>query len=111
MAFWRRSGFRLAAVLLAAVVCGDVTLDAACDRVVLPGPARAAAVSLAEATGDDAGADSCRPDCFCCSRSEAPGPVLVVPPPTLLSASAPAGPAAAPEGVRPVPELPPLPLA
>ena len=45
MAFWRRTGLRVVAMVLAAVLCADVTLDAACDPVVLPGPATAAAVS------------------------------------------------------------------
>lgn len=108
MTFWRRDGSRVAAMLLAAVVCGDVTLDAACDPIALPGPASVAAVSPANAGSRDACADFCVPDCFCCSRSEASGSILVVPPPATVTEAAPARPAAAPVGVRPVLELPPL---
>lgn len=110
MASWRKAGFRLVAVLLAAVVLGDVRLDAACDPIAAPGP-RSAAVSAVDGAGHDACAGVCVADCFCCSRSEASGPVPVVPPPAPVSAAAPLPADSAPDGVRPVPELPPLLLA
>jgi hypothetical protein len=110
MGYWRQAGFRIAAMLLAAVVCGDVTLDAACDPIATSGPTTTA-VSAVGDVAHDACADFCMPDCFCCSRSEASGPVLVVPPLSALSAAPPVVATCAPEGVRPVPELPPLLLA
>jgi hypothetical protein len=111
MTFWRGTGPRLAALLLAAVVCADVTLDAACDPVGLPGPAAAAPEFSAEAGRGDACADSCVPDCFCCSRSETAGPALVLPGLTALEQAPSSDPASVPAVVRPVPELPPLALS
>lgn len=111
MSFWRRTGFRVAAMVLAAVLCADVTLDAACDPVAFPGPAAAAAVSPQETGEADTGADFCVPDCFCCSRSEAAGPELVLPGLTVLAQAAAASPLSVPAVVQPVPEPPPLALS
>ena len=85
MTFWCGTGPRIVALLLAAVVCADMTLDAACDPIAFPGPPAAAAVSPDETGGADACADLCVPDCFCCSRSEAAGQELVLPALTALA--------------------------
>ena len=105
MAFGR-TRLRLVALLLTTVVCADVTLDAACDPIGVPGPSTS--VAAANAPSGDACAGSCIPDCFCCSRSETAGPALALPPPTLLRQTAAATPASITAGVRPVSELPPL---
>jgi hypothetical protein len=69
MTFWRRIGPRLVALLLAAVVCADVTLDAECDPIGIPRSA-STAVFAADAGTGDACAETCVGDCFCCSRSD-----------------------------------------
>jgi hypothetical protein len=99
-------GLRLVALALAAVVCADVTLDAACDPLRMP--SSVASVFSADGESGDACAESCVPDCFCCSRSETAGPALALPPPTLLRQTAAATPASITAGIRPVSELPPL---
>ena len=109
MAFRHRSGPRLVALLLAAVVCADVTLDAACDPIGLPGPA---SVAFSANTGSaDACSSFCVPDCFCCSRSETAGPALILPALTALAQVPSPSPAFVPAVVRPVPEPPPLALS
>jgi hypothetical protein len=102
-------GLRLVAILLATVVCADVTLDAACDPIRVP--SAVASISCADAESGDACAGSCIPDCFCCSRSETAGPALAIPPPSLLRQTAAATPASTTAGVRPVSERPPLALS
>jgi hypothetical protein len=111
MTFWRRSGARLAALLLAAVVCADVTLDAACDPIGLPGPASAAPAFSADTGNGDACAESCVPDCFCCSRSETAVQVLALPGLTALAQAPSPAPVSVLAVVRPVPEPPPLALS
>ena len=111
MSAWRATGPRLVALLLAAVVCGDMTLDAACDPIRLPAPAATAAAFSADTVAADACAESCVPDCFCCSRSETAGPALTLPPLTALAQSPSPSPASLPSVVRPVPEPPPLALS
>ena len=98
-------------MLLAAVVCADMTLDAACDPIAFPGPAAAAGVRPADAGRADACADECVPDCFCCSRSETAGPALTLPPLTALAQTPSPSPASVPAAVRPVPDPPPLALS
>ncbi len=111
MTFWRGTGPRIVALLLAAVVCADMTLDAACDPIAFPGPPAAAAVAPDETGGADTCADFCVPDCFCCSRSEAAGPELVLPVLTALATVPCAPPGSVPAVVRPVPQPPPLALS
>ena len=106
MSLGRRMGLRLVALALAAVVCADVTLDAACDPLRMP--SSVASVFNTDFESDDACAETCVPDCFCCSRSETAGPALALPPPTLLARSATATAASITAGIRPVSELPPL---
>ena len=107
MSFWRATGPRLVALLVAAVVSADVTLDAACDPLRLPGPASAAAF-CPDKESRDACAETCVADCFCCSRSETAGPALDLPGLT-ASAHAPSpAPVAVSAVARPVPEPPPL---
>jgi hypothetical protein len=113
MHFWRGPGPRLVALLLAAVVCADVTLDAACDPIGLPGPASAAA-ALSAGTGasdGDACASTCVADCFCCSRSETAGPALILPGLTALAQAPSPSLTSVPAVVRPVPQPPPLALS
>jgi hypothetical protein len=109
MTFWRKNGPRLVALLLAAVVCADVGLDAACDPLGLPGPAATAAFSAATGPGD-ACEGFCVPDCFCCSLSETASPALTLPGLTALAQAPSPDPASVLAVVRPVPELPPLAL-
>jgi hypothetical protein len=112
MALWRGTGLRLVAVLLAAVVCADVTLDATCDPIGLPSPAATtAALSANDGGATDACAGSCIPDCFCCSRSETAGPALTLPSLTALAQGPSPRPASVLSVVRPVPEPPPLALS
>ena len=111
MGFWRSAGPRLVASLLAAVLCADVTMDAACDSIGLPSPASAAEVSSADVGTGDACSDACVPDCFCCSRSEAAGAALILPALTALAQAPSPSPASVPAVVRPVPEPPPLALS
>ena len=112
MTFWRRTGPRLVALLLAAVVCADVTLDAACDPIGLPGPRRPPRRSPPTTGTGDACADICVADCFCCSRSETAGPALILPASDRAGAGAvPRARASVPAVVRPVPEPPPLALS
>jgi hypothetical protein len=111
MSFWRGPGPRLVAVLLAVIVCADVTLDAACDPIRIPGTASAAAALSADTGTGDACADSCVPDCFCCSRSETAGPALALPGLTALAQSPSPDAVYVPAVVRPVPEPPPLALS
>lgn len=99
------------AFLLAAAVCADVTLDAACDPIGLPGPAKTAAVFCSDTGADDACAQSCVPDCFCCSRSETAGQALTLPPLTALAQAPTPIADSALAVVRPVPEPPPLALS
>jgi hypothetical protein len=110
MPSWRGTGPRLVALLLAAVVCADVTLDAACDPIRLPNPASTAAFSAGTGHGDDC-ANTCVADCFCCSRSETAGPALVLPGLTALAQVPSPSPAPVPAVVRPVPQPPPLALS
>ena len=108
MTAWRRTGPRLLALLLAAIVCADVTLDAACDPIDLPSPT-SALVALSVDTGSaDGCASFCVPDCSCCSRSETAGPALTLPPLTVLAQTPSSNPAAVLAVVRAVPELPSL---
>lgn len=111
MRFRRKSGPQLVALLLAAVVCADVTLDAACDPIRLPGLASSLPALTADAGTGDACEDTCVADCFCCSRSETAGPALVLPGLSLLARAAGATAAFVPAVVRPVPEPPPLALS
>ena len=111
MSSWRRTGPRLVALLLAAVVCADMTLDAACDPIRLPGPASTVPAFAAETASGDACAETCVADCFCCSRSETAGPALILPGLTVLAQAAAASPHSVPAVVRPVPEPPPLALS
>ena len=111
MTFWRRPGPRLLALLLAAVVCADMTLDAACDPIDVPGPASAVAALAAHTGSADACASFCVPDCFCCSRSETASPALTLPPLTVLAQALSPNPASVPAVVRPVAEPPPLALS
>ena len=111
MAFPHRSGPRLVALLLAAVVCADMTLDAACDPVRLPGPASTVPAFSADAGTGDACADTCVADCFCCSRSETAGPALVLPALTALAQVPYPSAESVPAVVRPVPQPPPLALS
>ena len=111
MAFRHRSAPRLVALLLAAVVCADVTLDAACDPIGFLGPASAAAGFSARTECADACAEWCVPDCFCCSRSETAVPALVLPGLTALARVPSPDPASVPTVVRPVSEPPPLALS
>jgi len=111
MILWRGTGARLVAWLLAAVVCADVTLDAACDPIGFPGPASAAAAFSADSESRDACAETCVADCFCCSRSETAGPALVLPGLTALAQTPSPDPASVRSVVRPVPEPPPLALS
>ena len=104
---------RAAACLLLAVIAADVAADTTCD---MPAPA-AASPSAAALRGVAPGgpnercADFCIPDCFCCSRSVAAGAAVLPPEPQQLN------PVPAPatddlsEGVRAVPEPPPLALS
>ena len=111
MTFWRRTGPRLVALLLAAVVCADVTLDAACDPIRLPGLASTVTAFSADTGAGDACSDTCVADCFCCSRSETAGPALILPGLSLLAQAGAASPAFVPAVVQPVPEPPPLALS
>jgi len=111
MTFWRGTGPRLVALLLLAVACADVTLDAACDPIGFPGPASAAAALSADAGNGDARTKSCVPDCFCCSRSETAGPALALPGLTVLAQAPSPDPSSVPAVVRPVPDPPPLALS
>ena len=111
MTAWRRPGLRLSALLLAAVVCADMTLDAACDPIDVPGPAAAAAALSADTRSADACTSFCVPDCFCCSRSETAGPVLTLPPLTVLAQAPSPSPTSVPAVVLPVAEPPPLALS
>jgi len=111
MAASRGSVCRLAALLLAVVVCADVTLDAACDPIALPGPAATTAMRPADAGRTEACADQCVPDCFCCSRSEQAGPALILPGLAAVAQAPLARPSFLPLVARPVLELPPLALS
>jgi len=111
MTFWRGTGPRLVALLLAAVAYADVTLDAACDPIAFPGPSSAAAVFSADTGNGDACAKSCVPDCFCCSRSETAVPALALPGLTVLAQALSPAPASVTAVVRPVPNPPPLALS
>ncbi len=102
---------RLAGLLLAVVVCADVTLDAACDPIGLPGPAAATAIRPADAGRSEACANQCVPDCFCCSRSEQAGPALILPGLAAVAQAPPVRPAFLALVARPVLELPPLALS
>ena len=109
--FRRKNGPRFVALLLAAVVSADVTLDAACDPIRLPGPASTVPALTADAGTGDACEDTCVADCFCCSRSETAGPALILPGLSLLARAGAVSPAFVPAVVQPVPEPPPLALS
>jgi hypothetical protein len=111
MNLWHGTGPRLVALLLAAVVCADVTLDAACDPIGLPRAASAEAEFCTGSGPADACAETCVPDCFCCSRSETAGPALVLPGLTVLAQALSPDTASVPAVVRPVPQPPPLALS
>jgi hypothetical protein len=112
MAFWRGTGPRVVALLLAVVVCADITLDAACDPIRLPGSASGAtAVSAGGSSSDEVCASFCVPDCFCCSRSETASPALTLPALAALAQAPSPSPASVPAVVLPVPEPPPLALS
>jgi hypothetical protein len=106
------AGPRIVALLLVALVCADVALDAGCEPA--PVPAGGATTALANAGPDspaDACAEVCVPDCFCCSRSESPGATPTLPPPA-QTAEAPESPRASLTPLcLPVPELPPIALS
>ena len=104
---------RSVACLLLAVIAADVAADTTCD---MPAPAAASSSATAlrgVALGgpNERCADFCMPDCFCCSRSVAAGAAEFPPEPQRLT------PVPAPatgdlsEGVRAVPEPPPLALS
>lgn len=111
MGSWRKGGPRIVALLLAAVVCADVTLDAACDPIRLPGPASTVPAFSADARTGNACEDTCVADCFCCSRSETAGPALILPGLSPLAQAGAEAAAFVPAVVRPVPEPPPLALS
>ena len=111
MDFWRGTGPGLVALMLAALVCADVTLDAACDPIRLPAAAAAAAAFSPDSETSDACAETCVADCFCCSRSETAGPALVLPGLTALAPAPSLDPASVPAVVRTVPQPPPLALS
>jgi hypothetical protein len=112
MRFWRGANLRVVALLLAAVVCGDVTLDAGCDPIEPPGLASGVAtVSASGAWDGDACASFCIADCFCCSRGETPGPAVTLPPLVDLAQAPSPSPASVPAVARSVAEPPPLALS
>jgi hypothetical protein len=101
---------RAVACLLLAIIVADLAADTSCD---MPAPATASSSATAlrgVALGgpNERCADFCMPDCFCCSRSVAADTAVVPPEPQRLT------PVPAPatgdlsEGVRAVPEPPPL---
>ena len=108
MTFWRGTGPRLVALLLLAVACADVTLDAACDPIGFPGHATAAVAFSVDAGTCGARAATCVADCFCCSRGETAGPAVTLPALTVLARCLSPNPASVPAVVRPVSEPPPL---
>ncbi len=109
MHFRLRAGLRLVALSLAAAICVDVAVDAACDPMCLSAPDSTTVI-------DDAGwggpihayAGFCVPDCFCCSRSETAVAGLTVPPLVHVAEAPEQGPDSVTAVVRPVPEPPPL---
>jgi hypothetical protein len=103
---FHRSSLRLVAVLLTALACAEVSLDAACDPISLPNVRTTIAAN--QAGSGDACAASCVPDCFCCSRSETAGPALALPSPTLLDQAAAVSSVSIATGIRPVLEPPPI---
>jgi hypothetical protein len=111
MGSWHTTGSRVAALLLAVVICADVGFGAGCEPLDLPGPAPDAPALSAAPSPADACAALCIPDCFCCSRSESAGAALTLPPLTALAQVLSASPASVPAVVRPVPEPPPLALS
>ena len=111
MNVWHRTGARLVALLLAAVVCADITLGAGCDPVELPGPTSGTEAVSAYGESADACATFCIPDCFCCSRSETASAALTLPPLTATAKAPAPRPGSVSAVVRPVPEPPPLALS
>ena len=101
---------RLAACLLLAVIAADLASDARCDDGATSARGAAAVSDQGQRQGrtHEPCTDFCVPDCFCCSRSVAAGPALLLPEPErLLLFDAPA-PERWLEGVRPVVDRPPL---
>lgn len=108
----RLRSLRVAACLLLTAIAQDLLADTRCDVASPLGSATAV-----RAQGHQQGEDNepcaplCVPDCFCCSRSVAAGPVIVLSAPVLLrTLDAPAKERWS-EGVRPVVDHPPLRLA
>jgi hypothetical protein len=104
---------RAAACLLLSVIALDVAADAACDSIGLGAPSASttAVRGLAPSGANEPCADFCIPDCFCCSRSVAAGAAVLPPEPQRLTAVPAPATDDLSEGVRTVPEPPPLALS
>jgi len=104
---------RLAACLLLIAIGADLAADTRCDlqaSEIPPASAMRAPGSQAPETSEPC-ASACVPDCYCCSTLMLAGPALLAPEPgpqTPLDAQ---NRESRLQGVHPVLELPPLPLA
>jgi hypothetical protein len=104
---------RAAASLLLSVIALDVAADTACDSISLGAPSASTTEvrGVAPSGSNERCADFCMPDCFCCSRSVPAGPAVFPPEPQRLTPVPSSATDDLSEGVRAVPEPPPLALS
>jgi hypothetical protein len=107
-----RRGFSVtlqaAACLLLAIIAADLVGDTGCDSFGLGAASPTTVRAAAKDGANEACADVCVPDCFCCSRSVAAAPLVLPPEPQrLTSVEAPVSERWS-EGIRPVVDHPPL---
>jgi len=116
LAMWLRDAgrrerwVRVLACLFVSAILADLAFDANCDPVSTS-TASGSNLVASGAGAQDACANGCVSDCFCCSQSVTGGPAVLPPDagPATLTVSRPPNPA--PTGVRPIPYHPPLNLA
>jgi hypothetical protein len=105
----RVSGLRIAACLILGAIGFDVFADSRCDvQAISTSPIEIRAESQRQGGTGEPCVPFCIPDCFCCSRSVAAGPVVVPPEPRPLMAVDTLAAERRSEGVLPVVDHPPL---
>jgi hypothetical protein len=97
---------RAAAVLLLALLAGDLAFGAGCDPLAAPSSPTVA--SQSESSDERCDASSCASDCYCCSAaaSGTGAPTILAPGPLALAVAA--APPLTREGAPPLPYHPPL---
>lgn len=100
---------RLVAALFVCLIVADVAAQGHCDSLAASRAVFALASSAATTT--DACGQICVPDCYCCAGGVEHATVVVLTGGGRAERPAELAPPSAPDGVRPLPYRPPLPVA